>query len=54
VLCLATAVASEVGYDVAVVELYTGSLGEPGSDGDTLIKMLESNVARIVEALRKP
>jgi zinc/manganese transport system substrate-binding protein len=51
---LATAVASEVGYDVAVVELYTGSLGEPGSDGDTLIKMLESNVARIVEALRKP
>jgi len=48
---LATAVAAEVGYDVAVVELYTGSLGEPGSDGDTLIKMLESNVARMAEAL---
>lgn len=51
---LATAVASEVGYAVAVVELYTGSLGEPGSDGDTLIKMLESNTARIAEALRTP
>jgi zinc/manganese transport system substrate-binding protein len=48
---LAAAVAAEVGYDVEVVELYTGSLGEPGSDGDTLIKMLESNVARIAGAL---
>ncbi len=48
---LASAVAAEVGYDVEIVELYTGSLGERGSDGDTLIKMLESNVARIAGAL---
>jgi zinc/manganese transport system substrate-binding protein len=51
---LAQAVAAEVGYDVKVVELYTGSLGEPGSDGDTLIKMLDTNVRRIAEALGAP
>jgi zinc/manganese transport system substrate-binding protein len=51
---LAVTVASEVGYDVKVVELYTGSLGEPGSDGDTLVKMLETNVRRIAEALGTP
>jgi hypothetical protein len=43
-----------VGYDVKVVELYTGSLGEPGSEGDTLVGMLETNVRRIVEALGTP
>lgn len=48
---LAQAVAAEVGYDVAVVELYTGSLGEPGTDGDTLIAMLATNVRRIAEAI---
>lgn len=51
---LAQAVAAEVGYDVAVVELYTGSLGEPGTDGDTLIGMLATNVSRIAEALGTP
>ncbi len=51
---LAEAVAAEVGYDVAVVELYTGSLGEPGTDGDTLIGMLATNVSRIAEALGTP
>ncbi|MGB5567215.1 MAG: metal ABC transporter substrate-binding protein [Acidimicrobiia bacterium] len=51
---LAQAVASEVGYDVKVVELYTGSLGGPGTDGDTLIGMLETNVRRIAEALGRP
>ena len=51
---LAVAVASEVGYDVAVVELYTGSLGEPGTEADTLIGMLETNVSRIAQALRTP
>lgn len=51
---LAQAVAAEVGYDVAVVELYTGSLGEPGTDGDTLIGMLATNVGRIAEALGTP
>lgn len=48
---LAEAVAAEVGDDVAVVELYTGSLGEPGSDADTLIGMLVTNARRIAEAL---
>ena len=51
---LARAVAAEVGYDVAVVELYTGSLGEPGTDGDTLIGMLTTNVERIAWALGTP
>ncbi|MGB9358301.1 MAG: metal ABC transporter substrate-binding protein [Acidimicrobiia bacterium] len=51
---LAQAVAAEVGYDVAVVELYTGSLGESGTDGDTLIGMLTTNVSRIAEALGTP
>jgi len=51
---LAQAVAAEAGYEVKVVELYTGSLGEPGSDGDTLIKMMETNVGRIAEALGTP
>ena len=48
---LVRAVAAEVGYEVKVVELYTGSLGAPGSDGDTLVKMLTTNVRRIAEAL---
>ncbi len=48
---LAEAVASEVGDDISVVELYTGSLGEPGSDADTLIGMLVTNARRIAEAL---
>ena len=48
---LAEAVASEVGDDVSVVELYTGSLGEPGSEADTLIGMLVTNARRIAQAL---
>ena len=51
---LAQAVAAEVGYEVEVVELYTGSLGAPGSDGDTLVRMLTTNVRRIAEALGAP
>lgn len=51
---LAQAVAAEVGYEVKVVELYTGSLGVPGSDGDTLVKMLTANVVRVAEALGTP
>lgn len=47
---LAETIASEVG-DVAVVELYTGSLGEPGSDADSLIGMLMVNAERIAGAL---
>lgn len=48
---LAEAVAAEVGNPVAVVELFTGSLGEPGSGADTLIDMLITNAERIAEAL---
>ncbi|HEX9854923.1 MAG TPA: metal ABC transporter substrate-binding protein [Acidimicrobiia bacterium] len=48
---LAEAVASEVGDDVSVVELYTESLGEPGSGADSLIGMLVTNARRIAEAL---
>ncbi|HSM44803.1 MAG TPA: metal ABC transporter substrate-binding protein [Acidimicrobiia bacterium] len=48
---LADAVAAEVGEDVAVVELYTESLDEPGSDADTLIGMLRANARAIADAL---
>ncbi len=48
---LADAVAGEVGASVAVVELYTGSLGEPGSGADSLVGMLLTDARRIVEAL---
>jgi len=48
---LAEAVATEVGADVEVVELHTGSLGEPGADSDTLIGLLRSNAETIAEAL---
>lgn len=48
---LAETVAGELGSEVAVVELFTGSLGEPGSGADTLIGMLETNAMRIAEAL---
>ncbi len=48
---LAAAIAAEAGDDVEVVELYTGSLGGPGSGADTLIGMLETNAARIAAAL---
>jgi zinc/manganese transport system substrate-binding protein len=48
---LADALAAEAGGTVKVVELYTGSLGEPGSGADTLIGMLTTNAQRIAEAL---
>lgn len=48
---LADAVAQESGGRVEVVELYTGSLGEPGSGADTLIGMLVTNAERIAGAL---
>ncbi len=47
---LAEALAAEAG-GVAVVELYSGSLGEPGSGADTLPGMLATNARRIAEAL---
>jgi zinc/manganese transport system substrate-binding protein len=48
---LAEAVAAEIGDKIEVVDLYTGSLGEPGSGADTLIGLLLANATRIAEAL---
>ncbi|MFQ5966692.1 MAG: metal ABC transporter substrate-binding protein [Acidimicrobiia bacterium] len=48
---LVEAVAEEVGSHVAVVQLYSGSLGEPGSGADTLVGMLLTNAQRIAAAL---
>jgi zinc/manganese transport system substrate-binding protein len=50
---LAEAVAAEVGEDVSVVELYTGSLGEPGTEADTLIGMLLVNANLIADAVSR-
>ena len=48
---LAEAVAREVGDEVAVYTLYTGSLGPPGSGADTYVGMMRANAATIAEAL---
>lgn len=47
---LAETVAAEAGEDVQIVELYTGSLGTPGSGADTLIGMLVTNAQIVAEA----
>jgi len=47
---LADALAAE-GLDVEVVEVYSESLGEPGSDGDTYLDMVRTNAERIAAAL---
>lgn len=49
---LAEAVAAELGEAVTVVELFTGSVGAPGSDAETLIGMLMVDAALIAEALQ--
>lgn len=48
---LAEAVAAEVGEEVTVVELYTESLGEPGSDAGTLIGMVLTDARLVAAAL---
>lgn len=48
---LAEVMAAELGSDVQVVALYTGSVGEPGSGAETLIGLLRTNATRIAEAL---
>ena len=48
---IAESLAAEAGFEVRVVELYTGSLGEEGSGAETLIGMLRTNAQRIAEAL---
>jgi zinc/manganese transport system substrate-binding protein len=48
---LAEVIGGEVGRDVAVIELYTESLGEPGSGADTYVGMMRTSTERIVEGL---
>lgn len=48
---LAEALAQEVGRDVQVIRLYTGSLGEEGSGAETYIAMMTTSTERIVEGL---
>ena len=48
---LAEAVAAEVGHEVAVVELFTGSLGDVGSGAESLVELLITDVTRITDAL---
>ena len=48
---LADALADESGLDVEVVPLFTESLGEPGSGGETYLEMLRTNATAIADAL---
>ena len=48
---LSDAVAAEVGGDVQVVQLFVGSLGEPGSGADSYIGMMQTNAQLISSAL---
>ena len=41
----------EVGGDVAVVELFVGSLGGPGSGAESYVEMMTTNATRIASAL---
>lgn len=44
-------VAQEAGVQLAPRQLYSDSIGAPGSDGDTYVKMMVANTRTIVEAL---
>jgi manganese/iron transport system substrate-binding protein len=44
-------VAEEAGIKIAPRQLYSDSIGAPGSEGDTYVKMLVANTRTIVEAL---
>lgn len=48
---LITTVAEEAGVTLAATELYSDSIGAPGSDGGTYIDMMTSNTRAIVENL---
>ena len=48
---LSDAVAAEVGGDVQVVQLYVGSLGEPGSGAEDYISMMRTNAELISSGL---
>ena len=47
---LTQTLAAEVGGDIAVVELFTGSLGESGSGAETYVAMVRTNAQRIAGA----
>jgi manganese/iron transport system substrate-binding protein len=44
-------VAEEAGVKIAPRQLYSDSIGAPGSEGDTYVKMLVANTRTIVESL---
>lgn len=48
---LVQTLAAEVGHDVAVVALFTESLGDAGSGGETYLDMVRTNAERIAAAL---
>ena len=48
---LSEAVATETGRDIAVVPLYIGSLGEPGSGADDYLSMMTTDANLIAQAL---
>lgn len=48
---MAETLADEVGADVEVVELYSDSLGDEGSDASTYVDLLRTNARRVSEAL---
>lgn len=48
---LAKTVADELGQDVAVIELFTGSLGPTGAAADTYLGVLRENAMRITQGL---
>ncbi len=48
---LADSLAAEVGRDVAVVELYTDSLGAPGSGAESYSGMMRTVAQRVADAL---
>jgi len=49
---IAETVANEVGYEVAVVQIYSDSLGEAGDEASTYLGMIRYNVNAIVNALK--
>ena len=48
---VARSLADRVGGDVSVVELFTESLGRPGSGADTYVGMMRTDARRVAEAL---
>jgi zinc/manganese transport system substrate-binding protein len=48
---LSETLAGEVGFDVAIVELYTGSLSDAGGPAATYLDLMRTDAARIAAAL---